>query len=395
MNIIHDPLLNSLFTFYKNKQYNRIHECIRYISLKKNITNKYLRTHSMDKYLYSYSQDHIDKILNIYYKSIIIYKHITTHIKKKNIKSEKKLINEENLYGESIKDCKEIIIYIRCEDSEDSVDSSEMNSCKDKYYAFPSSELNKIITHSLLFMGQNSPVIHSKYPKNPWTNTDFNITQLEYIMYMFRYHSLYHHRVIHMFADCNFSITKLTQRYEYYLYTLSIDTHISLLTKKKFKVLFQSFWIFITSEFPSEQKIYHSTEEEYNKIKRIGTKVCKHCIMSIPNIQTELHSIITKYYRHFYKMTVFTKEDIKRALSLKKKFVTFLDNYHPHVYKHSDYYHLHYNKYITTKHIYGTDNTVWLSPINLPIIGFTDDCNIIYDSNGDSCIRQGQILITI
>ena len=77
-----------------------------------------------------------------------------------------------NLYGESIKECKEHIIYLN---------TDTITYSSDKYYAFPYSELNKIITQALLFTFDGDHIISSQYPKHPLTNKKFTLVELEYI----------------------------------------------------------------------------------------------------------------------------------------------------------------------------------------------------------------------
>jgi len=380
INTIHDPLLNILFSFYRSHDYKNIYKYIHYISLKDHIKNKYLFNGILDTYVNSHSKKHLQKLLCIFYKTIIIYKSIIYHkYHKKTLLIKKNLINNENLYGESIKDCKETIIYIKCDKENSS------NPCKHKYYAFTYSELNKIITHSLLFMNYDSAIIETKYPQNPWTNKKFTITQLEYILYKFRYHSLHHHKIIDMFADSQFSISKLIENYDHYLYILSTRIYIKQLTKSKFIKLFNKMWLFVSSEYTFFKKTFH---DKYPRLPRI---VCKRCIMNIPDFQKTFTSFVVTFYNNYFKTVMFTDDDIIDAIKFKYSFVMFLEEHCPYVFKNNSYYHLHNNKYKILK----KTKKPFFTNIQLPIVGFTDDCKIIYNSNGNRCILQGQILVTI
>ena len=213
----------------------------------------------------------------------------------------------------------------------------------------------------------------------------FTVSQLEYILYKFRYHSLHHHKIIDMFADSQFSISKLTENYDYYLYMISTRLYIKQLSKSKFIKLFNKMWIFISSEY----KFFKTNFQD--KYSRLPTIVCKHCIMTIPDFQKTFTSFVITFYNNYFKTVMFTDDDIKKAVKFKYRFVTFLEEQYPYVFKNNSYYHLHYNKYKTLK----KTKTHSFTNIQLPIVGFTDDCKIIYNSNGDNCVLQGQILVTI
>ena len=88
-------------------------------------------------YICKHTQTHLRETIKQFYAFIRIYRFI---IKKKSTITEKNIINDTNLYGESITECKEHIIYLN-------TDTTTYSS--NKYYAFPYSELNKIITQAL------------------------------------------------------------------------------------------------------------------------------------------------------------------------------------------------------------------------------------------------------
>ena len=334
--IIFNPFLAKLFEYKKNKDYVNITKYIQIIELKKYLKRKIVYNDFLDSYINSHNKKYLNNIVNIFYKSIIIYNFICKH--KKNMKKnmtknmKKEIINEENLYGQPIIDCKEKIIYIKCREK----------NCSHKYYAFPYSELNKIFTNSLLFMDYNSAIINSKYPQNPWTNKQFNINQLEYIVYQFRFHSLHHHKIIDMFAYSNFSLSKLIEIYDGYLYSLSSQLFIKQLSKIKFKKIFLKLWLFVSSTYSFDKRI----KDKYPRLPNI---ICKKSILSIDNFQKEFTPLVMDYYSNFYKRIIIYKEDILNALKFKYRFVSFLEDKYPHTFKNKDYYHFYYNKYIKKK----------------------------------------------
>ena len=371
INVNTNILINKLFEYVKHKQYTRIHQCISYIRSNNRINNRYgNHKDTIYNYIHLYSQEECNYILEKFYKSVQIYTFIVRQTRKKK---KKIYINDHNLYGVAFIECKEPIIYLQ-------------SDTKNKYYVFTYSELNKIITQALLFTFENEPIISSQYPKHPWTNIPFTNNQLEYIVYKFRHLGLHCHKVIRMFADSNFNITTLTEQYEYYLYKISISLYINTLDKKKLKELLQYFWLFMTKEYTYERTKF----PKYIKYTRLREKICKQCLMSISTIQTELNSILTEYYISFHKSFMFSNDDILAALKFKKKIYAYLEDYYPYIFKHTGYYHLHYNKYIGT-----IPSPFFRYSIQLPIQGFTDDCKIIYNDNGVHCIRAGQILIAI
>jgi len=372
-------LLRDLFKLYKQKKYNDIYKNIHYIKNFKQCPNRYTSNGStLDCYLYTYTQKHILQIIQQFYAAIRIYRFI---IKKKYpLSKEKKIINDTNLYGEPINECKEHMIYLNA-------DTVTYNS--DQYYAFPYSELNKIMTHALLFCAEDQHIITSLYPKHPFTNKKFTLVELEYIMYQFTHHSLNYHKIIRMFQDSHFSLSVLNNIYGgEYLFMLSSELYIQKLTPKLFKKLFQTFWRFISFEY------IHSRTNVKN---RIINKVCKHCILSIPNFQTFLQPLLTKYYTYI-ENNQFIANPVyaKNVIIFKKQFLDMLSTHYPHVFKNKSYYHLHYNKYqvMKIKSEYKKKPTFY-GIINLPIVSFTNDCKIIYDYNGQHCMRAKQVIITI
>jgi len=331
-------------------------------------------------YICKHTQEHLRETIKQFYACIRIYRFI---IKKKYTITEKNIINDTNLYGESITECKEHIIYLN-------TDTTTYSS--NKYYAFPYSELNKIITQALLFTFDGDHIISSQYPKHPLTNKKFTLIELEYILYQFKHHSLTHHKIIRMFQDSCFNLSMLNNVYGgEYIFTLSSDLYVKNLNSSEFKILFQEFWRFISFEY---------THSNTNVNNRIINKVCKHCILSIPDLQTFLRPILSKYYLYNEHMEhivhMVKKIYAKQAIVFKNYFLDMLSTYYPHVFKNQSYYHLHYNKYkiMTRKHKY-MNKKKFMEPINLPIVSFTDDCKIIYNYKGQHCVRNKQVLITI
>lgn len=374
-----NSLLQQLFQLYTQKKYYSIYKTIHYSNIFKQCSNRNIPNDSnLDTYLYTHTQTHIQHTINRFYAAIRVYRFIIknkyTHPKEKNI------INDTNLYGESIKDCKEHIIYLNA-------DTTTYNS--DNYYAFTYSELNKIITHALLFTFDRDHIISSHYPKHPLTNKKFTMVELEYILYQFKYHSLTHHKIIRMFQDSQFSLSMLNNVYGgEYMFILSSELYIKNLTTDEFKSLFQDFWRFIYFEY---------THSHTNVKNRIVNKVCKHCILSIPDLQISLQRLLSHYRLFDDRKTLIGKRlYAKRAILYKNKFLDILSIYHPHVFKNKSYYHLHYNKYKAMRRSHNYMNKKkFMGSINLPIVDFTDDCKIIYSYNGQRCVRDKQVLVTI
>ena len=374
-------LLQHLIQLYKQKKYYSIYKTIHYCKVFKQCNNHYCSNNSkVDMYICKHTQAHLRETIKQFYASIRIYRFI---IKKKSTITEKHIINDTNLYGESIKECKEHIIYLNA-------DTITYNS--DKYYAFTYSELNKIITHALLFTFDGDHIISSQYPKHPLTNKKFTMVELEYILYQFKHHSLTHHKIIRMFQDSCFNLSMLNNVYGgEYIFTLSSDLYVKNLNSSEFKILFQEFWRFISFEY---------THSNTNVNNRIINKVCKHCILSIPDLQTFLRPILSKYYLYNEHMEhivhMVKKIYAKQAIVFKNYFLDMLSTYYPHVFKNKSYYHLHYNKYKAMRRSHNYMNKkIFMEPINLPIVSFTDDCKIIYNYKGQHCVRNKQVLITI
>ena len=374
-------LLQHLFQLYKQKKYYSIYKTIHYCKVFKQCNNHYCSNNSkVDMYICKHTQTHLRETIKQFYAFIRIYRFI---IKKKSTITEKHIINDTNLYGESIKECKEHIIYLN---------TDTITYSSNKYYAFPYSELNKIITQALLFTFDGDHIISSQYPKHPLTNKKFTLIELEYILYQFKHHSLTHHKIIRMFQDSCFNLSMLNNVYGgEYIFTLSSDLYVKNLNSSEFKILFQEFWRFISFEY---------THSNTNVNNRIINKVCKHCILSIPDLQTFLRPILSKYYLYNEHMEhivhMVKKIYAKQAIVFKNYFLDMLSTYYPHVFKNQSYYHLHYNKYkiMTRKHKY-MNKKKFMEPINLPIVSFTDDCKIIYNYKGQHCVRNKQVLITI
>ena len=374
-------LLQHLFQLYKQKKYYSIYKTIHYCKVFKQCNNHYCSNNSkVDMYICKHTQAHLRETIKQFYACIRIYRFI---IKKKSTITEKNIINDTNLYGESITECKEHIIYLN---------TDTITYSSNKYYAFPYSELNKIITQALLFTFDGDHIISSQYPKHPLTNKKFTLIELEYILYQFKHHSLTHHKIIRMFQDSCFNLSMLNNVYGgEYIFTLSSDLYVKNLNSSEFKILFQEFWRFISFEY---------THSNTNVNNRIINKVCKHCILSIPDLQTFLRPILSKYYLYNEHMEhivhMVKKIYAKQAIVFKNYFLDMLSTYYPHVFKNQSYYHLHYNKYkiMTRKHKY-MNKKKFMEPINLPIVSFTDDCKIIYNYKGQHCVRNKQVLITI
>jgi hypothetical protein len=366
--ITKDYLLKRLYSNFKQKKYLNLYICIRYIETRKSITNKYLNNSPLNRYLCIHTPKHIEKVFDIFYKSIIIYNFIK---KTKHQNKEKIILNEINLYGESTKNCKHDCIYLKCNKTKND----------NKYHIFTCSELNKIITNALLFNFENDNIISSRFPKNSWTNKKFTKNELEYIMYKFKKYNFHYHKIILMFHSCNFSIKQLSFDYSYYLHTISAQTYIKNLDKTEFLTLFKSFWISMSSSRNSRRN------------KRLDNILCKHCVLSIPTLQLELNNILSKYYLEFHNTIPFSNDDFIALNNLKLTFLKFLIVTYPHVYKNTDYYHLHYNKY--NKLRFKKKTFTFTPMIDFPIHGFTDDCKIIYNCNGLKCIIRNQVLVSI
>ena len=374
-------LLQHLIQLYKQKKYYSIYKTIHYCKVFKQCNNHYRSNNSkVDMYICKHTQTHLRETIKQFYASIRIYRFI---IKKKSTITEKHIINDTNLYGESIAECKEHIIYLN---------TDTINYSSNKYYAFPYSELNKIITQALLFTFDGDHIISSQYPKHPLTNKKFTMVELEYILYQFKHHSLTHHKIIRMFQDSCFNLSMLNNVYGgEYIFTLSSDLYVKNLNSSEFKILFQEFWRFISFEY---------THSNTNVNNRVINKVCKHCILSIPDLQTFLRPILSKYYLYNEHMEhivhMVKKIYAKQAIVFKNYFLDMLSTYYPHVFKNKSYYHLHYNKYKAMRRSHNYMNKkIFMEPINLPIVSFTDDCKIIYNYKGQLCVRNKQVLITI
>ena len=374
--ICSDILLQKLYSYYKYKRYKGIFNIIKYIHTRSTITNKYFTNNSLiDNYINNHTHEQVQHTLTVFFASIRIYRFIVSCKKQ----STKEIINPTNLYGENIYDCKEKIIYLRCNQNE--------TTHKHKYYAFPYSELNKIITHDLHFSFDDSLIISPKYPKNPWTNKKFTEAQLEYIVYMFKYHNLHYHKAIRMFADNSFSIGQFILYHEEYLLKISINNYIKQLSKPLFTKLFNLFWLFISTEY------VFLGPPPTRKYLRIPNVVCKKCILSIPDVQNELLHLLSIYYQNFHNIKIYRDEHVKSVILFKKEFVSFLKDEFPHVFKTKDYYHLHYSKFNLKKNIFPVYKLK--HPLEFPISGFTDDCKIIYICNGVRCVLQKQVLVAI
>ena len=373
-----NSLLQQLFQLYKQKKYYSIYKTIHYCKVFKQCNNHYCSNNSkVDMYICKHTQTHLRETIKQFYAFIRIYRFI---IKKKSTITEKHIINDTNLYGESIKECKEHIIYLN---------TDTITYSSNKYYAFPYSELNKIITQALLFTFDGDDIISSHYPKHPLTNKKFTIVELEYILYQFKHHSLTHHKIIRMFQDSCFNLSMLNNVYGgNYMFMLSSDLYVKNLNSSEFKILFQDFWRFIC---------FIDGRSYANVNNRVVNKVCKHCILSIPNLKPFLQPILSKYYLYNENIVpVSIESHAKQAIVFKNYFLDLLSTYYPHVFKNQSYYHLHYNKYkvMARKHKY-MNKKIFMKPINLPIVSFTDDCKIIYNYKGQHCMRNKQVLITI
>ena len=379
--ITKDFLLNRLYLNFKQKKYLNIYICIHYIHTRKSITNKYFNNSPLDNYLCIHTPTHIERIFDTFYKSIIIYNFINKY---KYHNKEKIIVNDINLYGESIEHCKQDGIYLKCNKTKYD------NKYDNKYHIFTCSELNKIITNALLFTFEHDNIISSRFPKNPWTNKKFTINELEYIVYKFKHYNFHYHKIIVMFHSCNFSIKQLSLDYNYYLHTVSVKSYIKNLDRADFLTLFNSFWLSMSySRHSRRSRVRRRPEDRM----RLGNIICKHCVLSIPTLQLELNNILSIYYLEFHNTTPFSNDDFAALNNLKYKFLTFLIVPYPHVYKNDDYYHLHYNKYNTER--FKKKHFTFTPLIDFPIHGFTDDCKPIYNCNGVKCILQNQMLVSI
>ena len=372
-------LLRRLFGFYKKKDYISIHKTFHYINVFSYCKNRYrVNNSTLDAYIIRHTQADIQDTIKLFYALVRIYRFV---IKKKYTPTtDKQIINDTTLYGDPIKDCKELLIYLN-------TDTTTYNS--NKYYAFPYSELNKIITHALLFTFDDTHIISSQYPKHPLTNKKLTLVELEYILYQFKYHSLSYHKVVRMFQDANFSLNEFNNIYGgEYMFILSSELYVKQLTSDEFKKLFQTFWRFISFEY---------THSHNNVDNRIGNKVCKHCIVAIPDLQTFLQPLLSKYHLYMQNSMLISKRlYANSAILFKNMFLDRLSAYYPHVFKNKSYHHLHYNKYRTMTNMYALKNKhMFMGIINLPIVSFTDDCKIIYNYNGQHCVRDNQTLVTI
>ena len=372
-------LLQRLFQLYKKKDYISIHKTFHYINVFSYCNNRYHENNStLDIYIIRHTQADIQETIKLFYALVRINRYV---IKKKYTPTiDKQIINDTTLYGDPIKDCKEPLIYLN-------IDTITYNS--NKYYVFPYSELNKIITNNLLFTYEDDHIISSQYPKHPLTNKKFTTVELEYILYQFKYHSLTYHKIIRMFQDAHFSLYELNNIYGgEYMFILSSELYVKQLSSDKFKKLFQNFWRFISFEYTHSNK---------NKENRIVNKVCKHCIIALPNFQKFLEPLLSKYHLYIENnLHTYTRLYAKQAILFKKMFLVRLSDYYPHVFKNNSYHHLHYNKYRTMKNMRTLKNKhMFMGIINLPIVSFTDDCKIIYNYNGQHCVRDNQTLVTI
>ena len=147
--------------------------------------------------------------------------------------------------------------------------------------------------------------------------------------------------------------------------------------------MFIKLWLFVSSTYSFNKKI----KDKYPRLPNI---ICKKSILSIDNFQKEFTPLVIDYYSNFYKRIIIYEEDILSALKFKYKFVSFLEEKYPHTFKNKDYYHFYYDRYIKPP-----PKLFNFNYIKLPIVGFTDDCKIIYNCNGVRCILQGQVLVTI
>lgn len=371
-------LIQHLSELYAKKKYFNIYTLIIYINTIKQKKNTYLnKADKLYSYIYATSLDKLHQQLNIFYKCIIIYRFIIKHKYKNNDNISKIIINDTTLYSEDINTITKKLLYLRCMKT-------------NRYYAFTLYELNKLITNTLLFNYNNDGIISSKMPKHPWTNEVFNINQLEYILYIFKYNNFNYHKIIDMFSRSNYNINNLTNNYQYYLKNVSIKKFIINLDPVDFRILFTSLWCLMTPYNNEDINII----ENYNINKpKLSTLICKKCVLSIPNKQSEFSDILSKFYKHLYRKNINTRKK-KRLLSiLKKTFIVQLYCYYPHVFKNNQYYHLHYNKYNLLKYNLKKNKFTFSPIIDFPISGFTNDCKIIYNCNGIHCILKGQVLI--
>jgi len=363
ISITTDYLLQLLYTYRKKHKYYDIYTCMSYIHTMRWVHNKYhCNKTKLDKYITGHSIEHINKVLQTFYTSIIIY-NFMIRIHKKKHKVPKQLLNDDTLCGESILECSEPIIYIKHETQ------------PNKYYAFTCSELNKIITNALLPTFTGVDIIPSQYPKQPWTNEVFTPSQLEYILYKFKYHSIHYHKIITMFSDSNLNLQQFCTFYDIYLDHVSTLSYIRNLNKKDFKILFNSLWCLLSCQYPE-----------------LRTRMCKKCILKIQNIQTILIPIMHIYFSRLHDINNVNSR-VKRILrNLKNQFTDIFISTYPHVFKNKDYYHLHYSKYnrLRVRH-----KPFFSLSLPLPIHGFTNDCKIIYDCKGTLCTLEKQVLVAI
>ena len=103
--------------------------------------------------------------------------------------------------------------------------------------------------------------------------------------------------------------------------------------------------------------------------------------------------IVHTYYFNIHHVPKYTKIHKKLIISLKLDIIDICKTLYPYVFKNKDYYHLHYNKYNLMR--FKKPNIFSYPPLELPIVGFTKDCKIIYNCNGTLCILNGQVLETV
>ena len=375
--MLNNIVLNKLFKLYKEKKYVDIYTHIQYIHIFKQIKNKYcINKTELDKYIYTHNQTEIQHILDVFYKSIIIYRFIIKYRYKHSIP--KTCINDTTLYSENINECTKPLVYLKCTNS-------------NKYYAFTLYELNKLLTNTLLFNYNNDGIISCKMPKHPWTNELFTINQLEYITYIFKCRAFNYHTIIDMFARSNYNIVLLTKQYHHYLRNASTKSFIKNLDKNEFRDLFNSFWCVISPY--NNDNIDVINNYTINK-PILSNVVCKKCVLSIKNIQFLLSNILTTYFKYIYNSNSYTNKHAKQVRILKQKFINFLHIEYPHVFKNKTYYHLHYNRYNLLKFKSAIKKPIFSPILDFPISGFTNDCKIIYNCNGQDCILKEQVLVT-
>lgn len=379
IDILGDYLLQVLYSYHSTSKYIDIYSCISYIQNSHSLHNKYFTNKTkLDKYIIQHTKEHISNVIHVFYTSIVIYKCIE-RIRKRKHKHKRETINSNSLYGESIEDVREPIIYIRSKPQ------------SNKYYAFPCSELHKLITHALLPSHNGYDIVAPIYPKNPWTNEIFTVCQMEYIIYMLSFHSIHCHKIITMFTDSNLNIIRLVDIYGGYIQYVSSLSYIKNLDIQDFKILFKSLWCIMSFKFKT--KIVQSFPYNIYTNVPLQNIICKRCILDIPDIQNTLTHIVHTYYFNIHHVPKYTKIHKKLIISLKLDIIDICKTLYPYVFKNKDYYHLHYNKYNLMR--FKKPNIFSYPPLELPIVGFTKDCKIIYNCNGTLCILNGQVLETV